>query len=147
MQPESRERAAVFVDRTLRIERLQFPQQIARLQSLAESVRSEWGSGATLKSLIPSIRSTRQLGTLERMSAQFETTRAGLQHATHLYEGEGKYLGVQLAEQWPKTSPHRRHFSASASSSLRDHGPGGEKWLISREEAARGPDGGRIAHR
>jgi hypothetical protein len=35
--------------------------------------------------------------TLERMSAQFETTKAGLQHATHIYEGEGKYLGVQLA--------------------------------------------------
>jgi hypothetical protein len=34
---------------------------------------------------------------LERMSAEFETTKAGLQHATHLYEGEGKYLGVQLA--------------------------------------------------
>jgi len=36
--------------------------------------------------------------TLERMSAQFEQTSAGLQHATHIYEGEGKYLGVQLAE-------------------------------------------------
>lgn len=35
--------------------------------------------------------------TLEKMSAEFETTAAGLQHATHLYEGEGKYLGVQLA--------------------------------------------------
>ncbi len=35
--------------------------------------------------------------TLERMSAAFETTKAGLQHATHLYEGEGKFLGVQLA--------------------------------------------------
>jgi hypothetical protein len=34
---------------------------------------------------------------LERMSAEFERTPAGLQHATHLYEGEGKYLGVQLA--------------------------------------------------
>ena len=34
---------------------------------------------------------------LERMSAEFETTKAGLQHATHIYEGEGKYLGVQLA--------------------------------------------------
>ena len=31
------------------------------------------------------------------MSAEFETTKAGLQHATHIYEGEGKYLGVQLA--------------------------------------------------
>jgi hypothetical protein len=35
--------------------------------------------------------------TLERMSAVFEQTKAGLQHATHIYEGEGKYLGVQLA--------------------------------------------------
>jgi len=34
--------------------------------------------------------------TLERMSAEFEKTKAGLQHATHIYEGEGKYLGVQL---------------------------------------------------
>ena len=35
---------------------------------------------------------------LERMSAEFEQTEAGLQHATHLYEGEGKMLGVRLAE-------------------------------------------------
>jgi hypothetical protein len=35
--------------------------------------------------------------TLERMSAEFEKTKAGLQHATHIYEGEGKYLGVQLS--------------------------------------------------
>jgi hypothetical protein len=35
---------------------------------------------------------------LERMSAEFERTQAGLQHATHLYEGEGKVLGVRLAE-------------------------------------------------
>lgn len=34
---------------------------------------------------------------LEGMSAEFETTKAGLQHATHIYEGEGKYLGEQLA--------------------------------------------------
>ena len=34
---------------------------------------------------------------LERLSADFEKTKAGLQHATHIYEGEGKYLGVQLA--------------------------------------------------
>ncbi|OFW31519.1 MAG: hypothetical protein A3H97_03285 [Acidobacteria bacterium RIFCSPLOWO2_02_FULL_65_29] len=35
---------------------------------------------------------------LERMSATFEQTEAGLQHATHLYEGEGKVLGLGLAE-------------------------------------------------
>lgn len=34
---------------------------------------------------------------VERMSAEFEKSKAGLQHATHLYEGEGKFLGVQLA--------------------------------------------------
>ena len=33
---------------------------------------------------------------LERMTAGFEETEAGLQHATHIYEGEGKMLGVQL---------------------------------------------------
>jgi hypothetical protein len=35
---------------------------------------------------------------LERMTAEFVRTEAGLQHATHLYEGEGKVLGVRLAE-------------------------------------------------
>ena len=34
---------------------------------------------------------------LERMSAEFAQTKAGLRHATHLYEGEGKALGEQLA--------------------------------------------------
>jgi hypothetical protein len=33
---------------------------------------------------------------LTRMSAEFETTQAGLQHATHVFEGEGKMLSVQL---------------------------------------------------
>ena len=54
-------------------------EQIARLQKLAESVRSEWGSGATLKLLIPSVRSTRQLGMLERMSASPGMARATLE--------------------------------------------------------------------
>jgi hypothetical protein len=53
--------------------------------------------------------------TLERMSAQFETTRAGLQHATHLYEGEGKYLGVQLAELVDK---HRGVLSSTEARSV-----------------------------
>jgi hypothetical protein len=35
---------------------------------------------------------------LTRMSAEFETTEAGLQHATHVFEGEGKMLSVQLNE-------------------------------------------------
>jgi hypothetical protein len=35
---------------------------------------------------------------LEQMSAGFEQTKAGLQHAAHLYEGEGKFLSSRLQE-------------------------------------------------
>lgn len=35
---------------------------------------------------------------LEQMTAEFERTKAGLQHAAHVYEGEGKVLGIQLSE-------------------------------------------------
>jgi hypothetical protein len=48
---------------------------------------------------------------LEQMSAGFEQTQAGLQHATHLYEGEGKVLGVRLAEILDK---HRAVLSSPA---------------------------------
>jgi hypothetical protein len=41
--------------------------------------------------------SFRRASMLERMSAEFEKTEAGLQHATHLYEGEGKVMGIWLA--------------------------------------------------
>ncbi len=41
---------------------------------------------------------------LERMSAEFERTPAGLQHATHLYEGEGKVLSVRFADILAKHS-------------------------------------------
>jgi hypothetical protein len=48
---------------------------------------------------------------LERMSAGFEQTKAGLQHATHLYEGEGKALGVRLEEVLAK---HRTALASTA---------------------------------
>ena len=38
-------------------------EQIARIQTFGRAVRSDWRSGAAIKLLIPSIRSTRQLGT------------------------------------------------------------------------------------
>ena len=44
------------------------------------------------------------------MSAEFERTPAGLQHATHIYEGEGKHLGVQLAALLDK---HRGALTAA----------------------------------
>ena len=40
----------------------------------------------------------RRAALLREMSAAFEQTESGLQHATHLYEGEGKMLGVSLME-------------------------------------------------
>jgi hypothetical protein len=49
---------------------------------------------------------------LERMSGEFEQTQAGLQHATHLYEGEGKVLGVRLMDILAK------HHQAVGSSAL-----------------------------
>jgi hypothetical protein len=48
---------------------------------------------------------------LERMSGEFEKTEAGLQHATHIYEGEGKVLGERLADILQK---HSGVFSAAA---------------------------------
>ncbi len=39
----------------------------------------------------------RRAAILERMTAGFQQTKAGLQHATHLYEGEGKAIGAVLA--------------------------------------------------
>jgi hypothetical protein len=48
---------------------------------------------------------------LERMSAEFERTKAGLQHAAHLYEGEGKVLGVQLSDLLKK---HQAVFDSPA---------------------------------
>jgi hypothetical protein len=38
------------------------------------------------------------------MSQQFEQTPAGLQHATHLYEGEGKVLSVRVGDILAKHS-------------------------------------------
>jgi hypothetical protein len=42
--------------------------------------------------------SFRRAAILAEMSARFERTQAGLQHATHIYEGEGKILGVWLVQ-------------------------------------------------
>jgi hypothetical protein len=50
--------------------------------------------------------------TLEQMSASFEQTQAGLQHATHLYEGEGKVFSAHLGDLLQK------HHAVLASPSL-----------------------------
>ena len=53
--------------------------------------------------------------TLEHMSLGFERTKAGLQHAAHLYEGEAKYLGDGLAAIVRK---HQRTVDAPALSGV-----------------------------
>jgi pimeloyl-ACP methyl ester carboxylesterase len=42
---------------------------IARYQEVGRAIRSAWGSGAALRSVVSGVRSTRLLGMLERMSA------------------------------------------------------------------------------
>jgi pimeloyl-ACP methyl ester carboxylesterase len=56
-------------------------EQIARWQEFGNAARSAWGSGAALKGLLPSVRSIRQLGMLERMSASPGMARATLEAA------------------------------------------------------------------
>jgi pimeloyl-ACP methyl ester carboxylesterase len=53
-------------------------EQIVRMQEFGLAVRSAWGSGSALKCVMPSVRSIRQLGMLERMSASPGMARATL---------------------------------------------------------------------
>ncbi|MGZ4511322.1 MAG: adenylate/guanylate cyclase domain-containing protein [Mycobacterium sp.] len=55
--------------------------QIARFQKFGRAIRSAWGSGESLRHLLPSIRSTRQLAMLERMSASPGMARATMESA------------------------------------------------------------------
>jgi pimeloyl-ACP methyl ester carboxylesterase len=55
--------------------------QIARMQELFRAIRSAWGSGEALRGLVPSVRSTRQLAMVERMSASPGMARATVESA------------------------------------------------------------------
>ena len=55
--------------------------QIARFQGFGRAIRSAWGSGEAMRCLLPSIRSTRQLAMLERMSASPGMARATMESA------------------------------------------------------------------
>jgi hypothetical protein len=52
---------------------------------------------------------------LERLTAEFERTRSGLQHAAHIYEGEGKLVGLGLDELMRK---HNQVLSAPATATV-----------------------------
>ena len=69
----------------------------------AAGVRGSLAAGDPLAALLDDVRAYAaftfgRAPVLERMTAEFVKTEAGLQHATHLYEGEGKVLGVRLNE-------------------------------------------------
>ena len=81
---------------------------------VADQVRPSLPSSDPLGALLEDVRAYAaftfdRAPVLERMSAEFAGTEAGLQHATHIYEGEGKVLGVRLAEILDK---HRAVLSA-----------------------------------
>ena len=54
-------------------------EQIARLQEIGRAMTSGWGSGATAKSMFPSVRSMRQLAMFERMCASPGMARATIE--------------------------------------------------------------------
>jgi pimeloyl-ACP methyl ester carboxylesterase len=54
-------------------------EHFARIQELGPALRSAWGSGATLKLFMPSVRSIRQLAMMERMSASPGMARATIE--------------------------------------------------------------------
>jgi hypothetical protein len=75
----------------------------AAADARAAEVRNLLPAGDALLALVDDVReytafNLRRSVILERMSGEFERTQAGLQHATHLYEGEGKVLGVRLMD-------------------------------------------------
>jgi hypothetical protein len=81
----------------------------------ATGLRPAMPDGDPLAALIDDVRAYAaftfgRAPVLERMSGEFEQTEAGLQHATHLYEGEGKVVGVRLAELLTK---HGRVLAAA----------------------------------
>src|SRR5246500_5275312 len=51
-------------------------QQVERWQEFGDAVRSDWGDGRAVKCLVPSVRSIRQLGMMERMCASPGMARA-----------------------------------------------------------------------
>jgi pimeloyl-ACP methyl ester carboxylesterase len=59
-------------------------EQLTRLQEFGRAIRSAWGSGAALSIAAPSVRSTRQLATLERMCASPGMMRASCEAAFQL---------------------------------------------------------------
>lgn len=73
----------------------------ADVEVLATTARHTLGAGNPLAALLDDVRAFaafnfERAARLEAMSAEFERPAAGLQHAAHLYEGEGKLVAMLL---------------------------------------------------
>jgi len=77
-------------------------------------------AGSPLAALLEDVRAYvafnfHRADVLERLTAEFERTRSGLQHAAHIYEGEGKLVGLGLDELMRK---HNQVLSAPATATV-----------------------------
>jgi hypothetical protein len=86
----------------------------------AATVRAALGDGDPIAALLDDLRAYLafmfdRAPTLERLSAGFAQTPAGLQHAAHLYEGEAKYMATVVAQLMEK---HRAVFGSPAVASI-----------------------------
>ncbi|HVL67374.1 MAG TPA: hypothetical protein VM364_08930 [Vicinamibacterales bacterium] len=105
----------------------------AHADAVHEALRDDLPPSTPLGALVAEAReytafNLRRAAILERMSGEFERTQAGLQHATHLYEGEGKVLGERLMDALGK------HRAVLASGELRDVTGGFEAKAIAVRE-------------
>jgi len=77
--------------------------KIAHASQLAASADTEEAETDPLRGFVNEVKAYvafnfRRAAILERKTAEFERTKAGLQHATHIYEGEGKIVGIRLLD-------------------------------------------------
>jgi hypothetical protein len=89
--------------RTIALDRINKARSTAaQTDAACDRLRDELRSDDPLRAFLDDLRgfvafSFERAAQLAEMSASFEKTQAGLQHATHLYEGEGKIVGQWLA--------------------------------------------------
>ncbi len=96
--------------------------------ALARTARAVLSGGDPLAALLDDVTgyvafTFDRAARIEVMSADFEKTKAGLQHAAHIYEGEGKVLGMVLVDilnkhqrtlDSPPVAPLTRQFASDS---------------------------------
>ncbi|OBH94879.1 adenylate/guanylate cyclase domain-containing protein [Mycobacterium sp. E2733] len=117
--------------------------QVAGFQAFGRAIRSSWGSGEALRGLLPSIRSTRQLAMLERMSASPGMARATMESAfsidvrsilptisapTLVVHAQGDLVPVQFGRYIAEHIPNAQMLEVAGN----DHVP----WLVDADRIA-----------